>query len=591
MNLASTRGKAFGVVLSPGTFRKFYHRPFSVQLPVFIGNVMEAFNASSLPGRVMRTRIAMPSIFIPADVYKLGPLQSLPSQVLIRFVGNLCTNIPGWSEIIERDPLFRAHETTIGDRVQAIQSNPLRSGGEMEWKLTGGGGRKSRKDWHLGTLARTYRNSRFMGSPPSHCPTLRRPSGPKRSNLKTYLTPHSRPFYKILSPGLQRVKGCSANFNWELDGFGDTPDPFDFLPFNGYSNNFGSMNRGAFQPGQGSGSDLQTGLEISNDSLQFLLGTAESTLSIPTLQPQYHNGINLPVQQPLYAPLPPVPLSINTQSNTRGPRWDATEPAPNILDSRSQYHHNGGDSTIRPSSHAPPTPSASSANPQFDVSRRARDAGFVAGWFASRGGSLSQPQQSGPEWNAGFVAGCMLASRMLVGPPSSASPPQPSPTTTSMQIAPSMRATTVPNDVGQSLSTAAGPDVQAAVNQQPHDQPGPSTFQITTRSNTPNDAQPSVPSTSQEPASGVNNDISTGSNIGPIRRRRDRKKHTCSDCGKEFSGKYRLDNHIKRDHLGQAETYTCHFPGCEKPYANQAGVRRHYNAKHRAQEASNLDEY
>ncbi|KAL5633977.1 hypothetical protein ACGC1H_005982 [Rhizoctonia solani] len=499
------------------------------------------------------------------------------------------------SEHFERTRIY--DQPQVGGRAQANRSIPLGSTGEIEWKPTGG---YSRKDWRCNTPVTTYRNTKLTGSSASCYPTLRRPSGPRRSKLRSCFSPHFRHSYKVFFPGLQSAKGSSAGFTWEPDGFGGALDPVDFFGYGGFSNS-GSMNGVAFQLGQGRSSDLETGLEMSNDSLQFLLDIAESIPSIPTLQSQYREGNNLSVQQPLHAPSPPVPLPTDTQCDPRGSERDVTEPAPNI---HSWHHQTGGDSTMQASNHVPPPPSLPSADPQSNASRRARDAGFVAGWFSARGGSLPQPQESGPEWNAGFVAGCMLASRMPVSAPSaSQSQSQSNPTRTSTQIAPSIRASILPTDVSQSLSTAASVDISAtlllplrasqnlaapAVHQQPHNQAGPSTSQLAHRSHTPNGTQRSGSSTFEEPASEVNNNTSAGSTIGPTRRRHYRKRHKCSDCGKEFSGKYRLENHMNRDHLDHTEGYICEFPGCERSYANQAGMRRHYKAKHQG-EGGNLE--
>ncbi|CAE6460471.1 unnamed protein product [Rhizoctonia solani] len=97
-NSVPTRGKAHGMVLSPGSSHKFSRQPFHVQLLGFIDNIMEGLTVSSLLGRVMQAHISVTSIFILPDIYELKMFQ--PSEVPIHFVGDLRASDPDRSEVI-----------------------------------------------------------------------------------------------------------------------------------------------------------------------------------------------------------------------------------------------------------------------------------------------------------------------------------------------------------------------------------------------------------------------------------------------------------------------------------------------------------
>ncbi|KAG8708578.1 hypothetical protein FRC11_006360, partial [Ceratobasidium sp. 423] len=248
-------------------------------------------------------------------------------------------------------------------------------------------------------------------------------------------------------PGLQGTKNYSDSYNWEPSGSGDNPLGPNFPGFRGFPNGSGSPNvGGAFQPGQGLGPELLQESGLDNNPFQFL-GAIETALNMPTGQFQYQDGGDSAVQQPGYSPPPPVPLSANTRPNAPCAAWNA---------------------------------------------------GYVAGCgFATRtlGGTVRWPKESDPEWDEGFVAGCAFADRTSGGSPPSEPRQQPDPTGTSTHVAPSMPATTAPHGSAHSLSAPAGPVNPAAppppshtsrglvapvMDQQPHDQPGPSSTSTVT---------------------------------------------------------------------------------------------------------------
>ncbi|KAG8756334.1 hypothetical protein FRC11_005417, partial [Ceratobasidium sp. 423] len=116
--------------------------------------------------------------------------------------------------------------------------------------------------------------------------------------------------------------------------------------------------------------------------------------------------------------------------------FDTIESRSNIPAPQPQYH-DGGDSTMQQPANAPPTPVPLSTNSQSNAHGPEFLAGFVAGCeFVTRppGASLSRPQDCGPEWNKGFFTGCTLASRTSRGNQPGASGSQATPTGLSTQV-------------------------------------------------------------------------------------------------------------------------------------------------------------
>ncbi|CAE6535144.1 unnamed protein product [Rhizoctonia solani] len=298
-----------------------------------------------------------------------------------------------------------------------------------------------RKERHPGTSAIARRDLMRLPSP-RRCRWL---NGRKRPKCQSCLAPssHFRPPYRIYLPELQPVKGYSAG-NGEPSGSGDLLDLSSYLSgFGDFLNISGSTNEGVTWSGPGPGSELQQGLEMSDESLQFLLNSIEPAPNLIAPQPQYYDADNPPVQQPLHVTPPPVPLSVSPQLNTPGPEWAAIEPAPNVAVPQPQYRDGSGPAMQQPYNTPPLAPLP--VNPQ--------------------------PDTHGPE--------C----RTSAGPPNE-SRLQPGSTGSSM-VAPLVPTTVVPNADVQSFPTAADLDRPIAPPFTPHAlqvlavrQPSPSTTQM-----------------------------------------------------------------------------------------------------------------
>ncbi|CUA73173.1 hypothetical protein RSOLAG22IIIB_05173 [Rhizoctonia solani] len=381
----------------------------------------------------------------------------------------------------------------------------------------------------------------------------------KRSEFKSCLAAASycRAPHGVRLPGIQRIKGYSTSFSGE-PGSGDVnllDFSFCLSTFGSFLNGSGSTNGDEIESGQGPGSELLQGLGMDHELLRFIDST-EPGLNIFAPQLQYHDGADLPVQQPPHAPVPPVPLSVNLQFDVRGSEENTTVPA---LETPAPWSHHGGasNSAVQPSN--TPLPE----NSQCDTRGPDWYDGFATGCLVTRGsgGAINRPQPCTTEWNKGFFYGFMLASRTLGQP--SGSQPQPNLNGCSTAAAPTP--TVVPNADVESSRTTTGLDyptatpptrstlqssIAHAVDDQPQAQPGLSNTQTIARRDTSNGVQITTTSTSQELASRLN-DASTSSHIGPIRTGSNRNIYKCDTCKRGFPQRQRLDNHVKRDHLGR----------------------------------------
>ncbi|KAH7338136.1 hypothetical protein B0J17DRAFT_411895 [Rhizoctonia solani] len=303
------------------------------------------------------------------------------------------------------------------------------------------------------------------------------------------------------------------------------------------------------------------------------------------------------MQQPPNTPPPHVPLSTNSQTSS-APQWDVAVLPPGIPTAQPPYQDRH-DLIQQQSTTGPPPPGhLVSANLKSDARGPEWYAGFTAGCaFATRppGGSLSPPQEREPEWNMGFFAGCAFGSRTSRGPPPNVSRMQPNSTGSLIKAAPSIPTVIVPNPRARSLPTADDPDSQSTLSLSPQTSQGPnaqaldhqsqaqsglSTTQMIAYNNLPNGSHSNTTSPPKESAFGANNNTSTSSNVGPIRRKGGRMKHMCNVCRREFSGKYRLEEHMPLHNDG-ATAHVCHFRGCGETYFDEPSVKRHYNKIHR----------
>ncbi|CAE6401383.1 unnamed protein product [Rhizoctonia solani] len=523
---------------------------------------------------------------------KIKAYPSAPLPVTVNDLQELSTADKGVITGLDPEPpaqykRFCAWE--IGGCVKYIQEHSP-GPGRMEW---GPLNKCTIKERHSGLSATVRLDVRGLLCPRQYHPKHRRPTRMKRPEFKSYpiAPPHFQSSHGIQLTGLQSVKGHSANFFGELSS--GNVDLLDFsfcLPtFDSFLNGSGSTNGDEIESGQGPGSELLQGLGMDRELLRFIDST-EPGLNIFAPQLQYHEGADLPVQQPPHAPVPPVPLSVNPQFDVRGSEENTTVPA---LETPAPWSHHGGasNSAVQPSN--APLPE----NSQCDTHGPDWYDGFATGCLVTRGsgGPINRPQPCTTEWNKGFFYGFMLASRTLGQP--SGSQPQPNLNGCSTAAAPTP--TVVPNADVESSRTTTGLDyptapsptrptlqssIAHAVDDQPQAQPGPSNTQTIARRDTSDGVQITTASTSQELASRVG-DASTSSHIGPIRTGSNRNIYRCDTCKKGFPQRQRLDNHVKRDHLGQPNSYTCNFPGCDKSFASEDGLRRHHKKVHSSTQA------
>ncbi|KAG8710508.1 hypothetical protein FRC11_004446, partial [Ceratobasidium sp. 423] len=219
--------------------------------------------------------------------------------------------------------------------------------------------------------------------------------------------------------------------------------------------------------------------------------------------------------------------------------------SPSGLPSFQTQYHSGGDSAVQQPVNAPPPP------------------------VPLHVGTQSQEYKAG--WNAGFVAGCALTSRMLGGMPPGALRMHPDPTgllqaqnlpSTHMvphfpsHNAPPVQPTTNLENPAALLPQAPR-DLVAETNDNQAQSPAtPNPSQVISSNDVPNDSQNNAASTSQDTASGPSVHASTSSaptssdTTQAFRHGHDKKKHRCKDCDKTFHRKYQLDDHMHR-HRGE----------------------------------------
>ena len=56
-------------------------------------------------------------------------------------------------------------------------------------------------------------------------------------------------------------------------------------------------------------------------------------------------------------------------------------------------------------------------------------------------------------------------------------------------------------------------------------------------------------------------------------------KHTCEECGQEFTSKHAMNNHVDRVHKGIINHYSCEE--CEKVYREKSDLQRHVRIIHK----------
>ncbi|KAG8680267.1 hypothetical protein FRC08_016423 [Ceratobasidium sp. 394] len=74
----------------------------------------------------------------------------------------------------------------------------------------------------------------------------------------------------------------------------------------------------------------------------------------------------------------------------------------------------------------------------------------------------------------------------------------------------------------------------------------------------------------------------TASQIGP--KRTARKVCPVEGCGRTFPRPHLLEDHVNFVHK-KTRGHRCTFPGCNKSYSNQTGMRKHYKDKHKSHDA------
>ncbi|CAE6460455.1 unnamed protein product [Rhizoctonia solani] len=248
---------------------------------------------------------------------------------------------------LKQNKIFNLQD--IVDRANHIQGHQSGSDQVMR-KPANGDIREAR---HPDTLATAHPDVMNL-PPPRQCRLERRWSNRrKRPKFNSCLAAPSYfcSSYRIHLSG-QPIKSYSAG-DGEPGGFGDL---FDFSlyhsVFGGFPNDSGLTNGGEIWSGQGPGSELQQGLEMSDQLLYDPLDSTEPAPNILAPQPQYYDEGNLPVQEPFHVPSPPVPLPVNLQPNAHGSGWSAIEPAPNIAAPQVRSRDESGSAT-RPPSNTP----------------------------------------------------------------------------------------------------------------------------------------------------------------------------------------------------------------------------------------------
>ena len=63
------------------------------------------------------------------------------------------------------------------------------------------------------------------------------------------------------------------------------------------------------------------------------------------------------------------------------------------------------------------------------------------------------------------------------------------------------------------------------------------------------------------------------------------KPYKCTGCLKKFSSSEKLKLHIQKHTALQRKSYKCKYPGCDKHYADDSSLRRHFKKKHNGEEA------
>ncbi|CAE6473400.1 unnamed protein product [Rhizoctonia solani] len=329
------------------------------------------------------------------------------------------------------------------------------------------------------------------------------------------------------------VKGHSNDFNQELRGPGGSLNPFDSSGVNGPGGH-GSENKEIPWPGQGKDSEMLPNLGLISDLVLELelSDEVETVIDSDVLQPYPPGGSNSFIREPPDTPMPPVPLPVIPLFHDCSSTWDTGF----VAGCRFTTGQSGG----------PPL--------QSRENEAQWNAGFVAGCLFTAqipGMLMFQPHSCGPDWNAGFVAGCTFASKGPQAPKYSVAQPQSDPTDLitpvgHMPTASQASNTTQTVQLTDSLcklipsSTSQDLGVQPA-NVLPRDKHSPTAAQATVDSERLNVV-----------GSGLSLQSPEGTPKTTLQHGRDKKRHKCSVCDKEFPKKYRLEDHMHQ-HRDQAK--------------------------------------